>query len=134
MKSLSTTKKRRGKVLTASPRAMPVQSPLGLSMRGNTMLHTPEIMTYSKADEIKEFPPYINPDDVLALAIDLFVREPGLPNKLLDLCGSHSLGEKIPSLFHYLFVGTTHTALGTNDQIVSYRLRNPDERNHVNGT
>jgi hypothetical protein len=75
-----------------------------------------------------KMPPYINPDEVLASVVGLFVREPSLPNKLLNLASGHEPTDKVGSIFHHLFIGTTRSALGTNDRIVGYRLRDMNER------
>lgn len=72
--------------------------------------------------------PYIDPNEVLVAAIRLFSRDPGLLNKLADLCGREEFRQEVPSLFHHLFVGASGPALGTDDVIVGYRSRDSDER------
>lgn len=73
---------------------------------------------------VETFPPYINPDEVLAMAIGLFAREPGLPQKLLKLAESYAGPNKVAPFFDYLFTPVSEPAEPeAKYRTVGYRLR-----------
>jgi hypothetical protein len=71
--------------------------------------------------------PYIDPDEVLAGAIELFARVPGLLEKLLERSRLNVANNKPHSFFNDLFVGASRPAVGANYNVVGYRLRDMDE-------
>jgi hypothetical protein len=80
-----------------------------------------------RAPEPGRVAPYIDPDEVLAAAIGLFTRVPGLLEKLLELARRDVADDKPHSFFNDLFVGASCPAVGANYNVVGYRLRNVDE-------
>lgn len=67
--------------------------------------------------------PYVDPEDVLLAAVDLFAARPDLLHQLSDSARRQKIREEAGSLFNYLFVGASHPALGANYNVVGYRLR-----------
>ena len=93
-----------------------------------------EVFPYAFSAGAKEFPPYINPDEVLAAAIALFARVPGLAQHLLER-GEREVGpSKVAPFFDYLFIASSSPAVGANYNVVGYRLRDMDEMYLVNRT
>jgi hypothetical protein len=85
------------------------------------------------APESRRLAPYIDLNDVLAAVIPLFARVPNLAQKLLELSKREVVGEKPHTFFDDLFVRTSGPAVGANYHVVGYRLRNPDQRDSVDG-
>jgi hypothetical protein len=82
------------------------------------------------ADELK---PYIEADEILTAAIELFAWIPGLPKHLLERAEGDKAANKVPSFFNYLFEGSSSPAIGANYNVVGYRLRDMDEWGLVGG-
>lgn len=72
--------------------------------------------------------PSIDHHELLLIVVPLFSREPGLANKLLALAEGKPLAEQISSFFDHLFVAASRNALRANYNIISYRLRDVNER------
>lgn len=75
-----------------------------------------------------EMKPLIDHDEVLAMVVPLFAREPSLAQKLLNLVERKALPDQVTAFFDYLFVISPSPALRTNYNVLRYRLRNMDER------
>ncbi len=71
--------------------------------------------------------PYVEAEDLLRGAIELFALYPHLPKHLLDLIARHKVREGGFSVFNYILVGAADEAMIAEDYRVSYRLRTAEE-------
>ena len=76
----------------------------------------------------KELKPLIDHDELLAVIVPLFAREPSLAKKLLEMANRETASEKIPTFFDYLFVAAPRCTSGADYKVVGYRLRDENER------
>jgi hypothetical protein len=86
--------------------------------------------TAQHADELK---PYVEADELLAAAIELFARIPGLPQQLLERAEREEAADEVAPFFNYLFEGASSPAVGAHYDVVCCRLRDTDERNLASG-
>ena len=94
---------------------------------GVTSSESPPI-GFPGARELNPDYPYLDADDLLFAAADLFASDPVLAKEVFDLgAGEHTRGKRFP-FFHYLFIDASAPALGTKYTVCGYRCRTPEER------
>jgi hypothetical protein len=90
-------------------------------------------MNATATEGAKRLQPYIDPEDLLWAAVELFAARPSLAHELLDLRGRKVIGDEPSALLNYLFECPAEPALGADDNILRYRLRDAHHRNLVDG-